>query len=123
MTSFFLVDPAVPIPSTSTVCMQRLDWISVSSRSTQIGHLADVARKPGVLDPAPESLLARLPYELREDILEICVAEGWLMYRKAAEQVRAELMAERGPMVVEHNQNTYDLRFSSVHLRFGLSIC
>ena len=103
--------------------MQRLDWISVSWRNLQIGQPANVVRKPEVLDPASESLLARLPYELLEDILEICVAEGWLMDRKAAEQVRAELMAERGPMVVEHNQNTYDLEFSSVHLRFGLSIC
>lgn len=123
MTSFFLVDPAVPIPSTSTVCMQRFDWISVSLRSTQIAKPANVARQPEILDPAPNSLLARLPYELREDILEICVAEGWLMDRKAAEQVRAELMAERGPMVIEHNQNTYDLEFSSVHLPFDSSIC
>lgn len=61
-----------------------------------------------------KSRLGLLPIELREDILEICVTEGWLIDRQMAEQVREKLMAERGPLVVEHNKQTYELEFGSV---------
>jgi hypothetical protein len=90
--ALFLVDPQVPIPSTSEVAPQQGDLVLEAMRSAPT-----------------ESKLHLLPTELLDMILDNM--DG-VMTLDAAKELRLKLMDERTVFVDKSNKNYFELSFS-----------
>ncbi|OBZ78275.1 hypothetical protein A0H81_02673 [Grifola frondosa] len=87
---FFLVNPFVPVASTSNVPPQQRSWYTDE------------------LDKVPQFL--QLPQELLDIILNDALA-GTITLDEAKKE-REKLMEERANFVVEHNQQIFEMEFS-----------
>ncbi|KAM6502962.1 Protein of unknown function (DUF4246) domain containing protein [Amanita muscaria] len=89
--ALFLVDPIVNIISTANVPCQRKDWWRRAIKEQ-------------------ETLLGKLPLELKDDIYEI--VEGFPISMEKAKEVRLELMDERKKFVIKQDGYFNDTIFS-----------
>ncbi|KAJ6558212.1 hypothetical protein B0H19DRAFT_1376690 [Mycena capillaripes] len=94
--AIFLVDPTIqPIPSTTNVPPQQVDWACEALKGLLEDH---------------RSLVSRLPQELVDSIKEQLLA--MTMTLKEAEAYRLELMKERTVFVKNHSDTAYGVKFN-----------
>ena len=89
--ALFLVDPAIPVTSTSRVPPQQREWIAGSEYASAV---TDVLGGTRVLSELVDSYLS-----------------DWPMSRAEAEQHRAALMYERKCFVTEHSIKVFEREF------------
>jgi len=93
--AFFLCDPSYTVPSTSIVPPQQIGWLQHLLHGTS----------------STKSPLLDLPTEVKDRIVEILVEDGAIMDRRAAEEVRAALMQERGRFVKVQDEQIFELEY------------
>jgi hypothetical protein len=89
---FFLVDPATPIVSTSSVPPQQSEWLKMEMQNTTGG-----------------THFSKLPKEIHDIIL---MQQDWPMSLEDAQKHRAELMKERKFFFEQNNEEIWERPFS-----------